>query len=185
MNLILASKSPRRIEMFRNHGFDPVVIPSAYEENIPPGLTPAETVMFLSLHKALSVKIELDGSKEDYLIVSADTIVVNDNIILGKPTDEKDAYSMLRALSGRSHDVLTGVCLLGSHSLKCFYEVSTVWLMDLPEDELRAYIATDEPYDKAGGYAIQETFSRYVTHVEGDIDNIIGFPFKRFLKELP
>ena len=92
---------------------------------------------------------------------------------------------MLRALSGRSHDVLTGVCLLGSHSLKCFYEVSTVWLMDLPEDELRAYIATDEPYDKAGGYAIQETFSRYVTHVEGDIDNIIGFPFKRFLKELP
>ena len=92
---------------------------------------------------------------------------------------------MLRALSGRSHDVLTGVCLLGSNSLKCFYEVSTVWLMDLPEDELRAYIATDEPYDKAGGYAIQETFSRYVTHVEGDIDNIIGFPFKRFLKELP
>lgn len=193
MKLILASKSPRRIEMFRSHGFEPVVIPSAYEESIPDGLTPAETVMFLSLQKALSVRAQLDGvqtetnktadSNDDCLIVSADTIVVNDNIILGKPTDEKDAYSMLRALSGRSHEVLTGVCLLGGGTIRCFYETSVVWLADLPEDELAAYIATDEPYDKAGGYAIQETFSKYVTHVEGDIDNIIGFPFERFLKE--
>lgn len=207
--MILASASPRRIEMFRKNGFDPKVIPSDYEENIPDSMTPAETVMFLALQKGLSVYRTLccsDLSKADsgtfeekfsardsidpneYMIISADTIVVDytEGRILGKPKSEKEAYEMLSSLSGRSHHVLTGVCLISRNNdqfIKCFYESSEVFFKDIPVDELYAYVKTDEPYDKAGGYAIQETFGKYTDHIIGDLDNIIGFPFQRFLKE--
>ena len=194
--MILASASPRRIEMFRKNGFDPKVLPSDYEENIPDFLTPAETVMFLALQKGLSVHRNLccsDLSKAcsgtfDCMIISADTIVVDYKTgrILGKPKSEKEAYEMLSSLSGRSHHVLTGVCLISRNNdqfIKCFYESSEVFFKDIPVDELYAYVKTDEPYDKAGGYAIQETFGKYTDHIIGDLDNIIGFPFQRFLKE--
>lgn len=193
--IILASASPRRIKMFKKHGFDPVVIPSDYEERIHDFLTPEETVMFLALQKGLSVLRSLRCTK-DSLIVSADTIVVDhkEKKILGKPKSEKEAYDMLSSLSGRSHHVLTGVCLISAkqtkysctpliQAIRCFFESSKVFFIDIPDDELRAYVKTSEPYDKAGGYAIQETFGRYTEHIEGDLDNIIGFPFSRFLKE--
>ena len=192
MKLILASASPRRIEMFRNNGFDPEVIPSDFNEHIPFSMTPAETVMYLSLMKGLSVQRMVNDNRsgeesirkeQSAMIVSADTIVVDNNTILGKPKDEKDAFSMLSALSDRSHHVLTGVTIITGSCIKCFYETSEVFFKDIPENELRAYVATPEPYDKAGGYAIQATFSKYVQSYTGDIDNIIGFPFSRFLKE--
>lgn len=195
--LILASASPRRIEMFRKNGFDPKVVPSDYEENIQDFLTPAETVMFLALQKGLSVYRNLCCSQlpndtptnlNDCMIISADTNVVDytEGRILGKPKSEKEAYEMLSSLSGRSHHVLTGVCLISRNNdqlIKCFYESSEVFFKDIPVDELSAYVKTEEPYDKAGGYAIQETFGKYTDHIIGDLDNIIGFPFQRFLKE--
>ena len=217
--LILASASPRRIEMFRKNGFDPLVMPSDQEERIPSFLTPAETVMFLALQKGLSVYRKLSDNviRKDNdsnidnnsdktaglsatdlfsaLIVSADTIVVDyaaasnssrgltNSRILGKPKNENEAYEMLSSLSGRSHYVLTGVCLIAAGRAKCFYDSSEVFFKYIPDDELRAYVKTAEPYDKAGGYAIQETFGKYTDHIIGDLDNIIGFPFQRFLKE--
>lgn len=191
MKIVLASASPRRIEMFHKNGFDPKVIPSDFNEHIPFHMTPAETVMYLSLMKGLSIRAGLNTCKcdpddLDYdLIVSADTVVVDNNIILGKPADENDALSMLSSLSGRSHHVLTGVSMITrSNFIKCFFETSKVTFKDIPEVELREYVATPEPYDKAGGYAIQGTFSRYVESYTGDIDNIIGFPFQRFLDEI-
>lgn len=205
MQIILASASPRREEIFRKHGLTPRIIPSEYEEMIHDFLTPEETVMHLSLRKGLDVKSRLaaydpvhpdhfssdqagsrlNNSHDGILIVSADTIVVHKGKILGKPADENEAYDMIRELSGDSHLVMTGVCLIHpSLPVKCFYDVSKVFFCEVPEDELLDYIATDEPYDKAGAYAVQETFSKYTTKIEGDLENIIGFPFERFLKEL-
>ena len=188
MKLILASASPRRIEMFRNNGFDPEVIPSDFNEHIPFSMTPAETVMYLSLMKGLSVQRMVNDNRsgeesirkeQSAMIVSADTIVVDNNTILGKPKDEKDAFSMLSALSDRSHHVLTGVTIITGSCIKCFYETSEVFFKDIPENELRAYVATPEPYDKAGGYAIQGTFEKYIDHIEGDYDNVVGLPLTR------
>lgn len=181
------------MEIFHNHGIEPAVIPSMCEENIPIPLTPAETVMFLSLQKGLWVYRDLTENdprtlKEHDLIVSADTVVVQDGMILGKPGNKKEATDMINMLSGRSHKVLTGVGILHlgreNPGVTCFYEVSEVFFKEVPSDELAAYVETEEPYDKAGAYAVQGTFSKYTTKVEGDLENVIGFPFDRFMSEL-
>lgn len=195
-NLILASGSPRRIEMMKHHGYDVNVMPSGIEENLPDFLNPWEATMFLSLSKALDVKNKVIEKEQkcETLIIAADTVVAFGNQILGKPKDEQDALQMLLPLSGKSHQVITGVtlaffgsCLDSNLKIptvtKCFYESTTVFFKELPEPEIKAYVKTDEPYDKAGGYAIQETFSKYIDHIEGDLDNVVGFPWKRFLKE--
>ena len=187
--MILASASPRRREIFQKHGINPTIIPSECEENIPIPLTAAETVMFLALQKGLWVLRDLKENNPEApagheAIVSSDTVVVCDGLILGKPADKDEARSMINMLSGRSHQVLTGVCIIPltgtSETAKCFYERSDVFFKDVPADELEAYINTPEPYDKAGAYAVQETFAKYTEKVEGDLENVIGFPFDRF-----
>ncbi|MGI6737673.1 MAG: nucleoside triphosphate pyrophosphatase [Anaerovoracaceae bacterium] len=184
LELVLASGSPRRIEIMHRHELYPRVCPSSAEEKYPDFLTPAETTMYLAMLKADDVRIEF-GS-DPTLIVGADTIVTIDGRILGKPANSEEAMEMLMRMSGRRHEVITGVALLSTDRplTRCFYEVSGVWFRDLPRREMERYVRTDEPYDKAGGYAIQGTFSRYTEKIEGSRDNIIGFPWQRFVKEL-
>ena len=188
MRIILASKSPRRIEILQEHGFEPEVIPAHIEETLPEGITPEDAVMFLSLKKALWVEARLseqEDPSEETLIIASDTIVYKDRII-GKPSDREDAYAMLDAIRGDVHQVYSGVALImaGETRRRAFYERTDVFCRDVPEDELLAYIDTPEPYDKAGGYAIQETFGKYIDHIEGDYENVVGFPYPRFCREL-
>ena len=194
--MILASASPRRLEIFQNHGFTPRVIPSDIEENIPMGLSPEETVMFLSLQKGLAVRGMISHESENTPIIAADTIVVCDGEILGKPADKDDATRMINMLSGRSHQVITGVTVLylkpgevkpenrpqvsPPQVSVCFYDSTDVHFVDIPEADIEAYVETEEPYDKAGAYAVQGTFAKYTERVDGDLENVIGFPFSKF-----
>lgn len=188
--LILASRSPRRIAMMQEHGLHPLIRPSHFPETIPiDGMNPMETAMYLALSKALDVQFQLKKepqSPADPLIVAADTIVVLHEKILGKPRDQQDALSMLTSLSGQEHQVITGVTLSlpAQCALLCFYEISHVVFCSVPRRELETYVQTKEPYDKAGGYAVQGTFSRYIDRITGDRNNIIGFPWQRFCQEL-
>jgi len=180
--LILASGSPRRIEIMKSHKFNPIVIPSDIEEHIPSFLLPCEATMFLAFSKAMSVK---EKCKEAALIIGADTIVVFDGKILGKPKDEDNALDMLLSMSGKKHQVITGVAIVNSisNNHRCFYETTDVYFKKLPENEIKAYVKTSEPYDKAGGYGIQGTFAKYTDHFKGDLNNVIGFPWNRFVYE--
>ena len=186
--IILASSSPRRIEMMNNHGINPVIIKPVCEENLPEGCGMEDAVLFLSLKKALTVEAEVKKD-EDLLnkspyIIAADTVVYKDKII-GKPVDKEDAFNILTSLRGEPHYGATGVSIIcAGTSKRCsFCEVTKVYFNDYTDEELDAYLDTDEAYDKAGAYAIQGTFGKYIDHIEGDLDNVIGFPWTRIVKE--
>ncbi len=205
---ILASASPRRIEMMRSRGIYPIIHPANIEENIPPEHGMCQTVMFLALKKAKAVEEEYlkeikasgAGSEEYFeeakascasavagppIIIAADTIVYKDEI-MGKPRGRDDAHRMLSSLAGDKHYVVTGCALIeaGMQNARVFAEVTEVFVDPLSEEELIAYIDTDEPYDKAGGYAIQGLFAKHIARIEGDYDNVVGFPWARIEKEL-
>ena len=190
MNIVLASGSPRRIEMMRAHGIEPLVMPADIEENIPKVHGMCETVMFLALKKAQDVAGRLsslaDCTEEGSIIVAADTIVYKDGEIMGKPADRDDAYRMLDKLRNDFHYVVTGVALLsyGRQLTRVFAEVTKVYFEDYQDSELEAYLDTDEAYDKAGAYAIQGYFAKHIDHIEGSYDNVIGFPWDRIEKEI-
>ena len=190
MNIVLASGSPRRIEMMRAHGIEPLVMPADIEENIPKVHGMCETVMFLALKKAQDVAGRLsslaDCTEEGSIIVAADTIVYKDGEIMGKPADRADAFRMLDKLRNDFHYVVTGVALLsyGRQLTRVFAEVTKVYFEDYQDSELEAYLDTDEAYDKAGAYAIQGYFEKHIDHIEGSYDNVIGFPWDRIEKEI-
>ena len=171
-------------------GLAPQVVPSHYEETLLFPMPPEEMVMFFAMGKAMDVAARMaeDPVSEDpgLLIIGADTTVSCEGLIMGKPKDKEDGLAMLMPLSGRTHTVTTGVCLLDvdTHRTLCFYEDTHVTFKEYGEEEISAYLDTDEAYDKAGGYAIQGTFAKYIESVDGDVDNVIGFPLTRFLKEL-
>lgn len=173
MKLILASQSPRRAELLRQMGLSFEVRPSNTEEVTEPGLTPHEEVVSLSLRKARAVYGSLT---EEAVVLSADTVVVLDDNILGKPRDEEDAKRMLTALSGRSHLVLTGVTVMGPGGTQTHCEETTVTFRSLSEGEIDAYIASFEPMDKAGAYGIQGFGGLFVSHLAGDYFNVVGLP---------
>lgn len=184
--IILASKSPRRIELMKQHGFDPVVHPSQADENLPEFISPECAVMFLAFLKAWDVTTNIADEytdEQNFTVIGSDTVVVYDNKIIGKPVDEEDAFNTLSALRNNQHSVITGVSVIkridGHFTKQCFYDETKVFFGDYTDEELRAYVATSEPYDKAGGYAIQQTFGKYVDHIEGDFDNVVGFPITR------
>ena len=193
---ILASGSPRRIEMMRGNGFEPLVMPSDIDETLPLHCGMTETVTFLALKKARDVEQrwladalqnpDADGSCPPPVIIAADTIVYYDGEIMGKPADKEDGFRMLSALRGQVHYVVTGVALVeaGMQNTRVFYDVTRVYFTDYSDEELLTYLDTEEAYDKAGGYAIQGYFARYVDHIEGDYDNVVGFPWKRIIEEL-
>ena len=188
--IVLASGSPRRIEMMRMRGIEPLVMPADIEENIPKVHGMCETVMFLALKKAQDVAGRLsslaDCTEEGSIIVAADTIVYKDGEIMGKPADRADAFRMLDKLRNDFHYVVTGVALLsyGRQLTRVFAEVTKVYFEDYQDSELEAYLDTDEAYDKAGAYAIQGYFAKHIDHIEGSYDNVIGFPWDRIEKEI-
>jgi septum formation protein len=200
--LILASASPRRQELLRNAGIPFEVQPADIDETPKDGEAPHECARRLAREKALVVF----PSRPHHYILGADTIVVVDGTILGKPCDAADAARMLRLLSGRTHEVITGVCLAGpvasgqspvvsktetqtaqlqgsTHEVRTENrELSTasattlVTMSDLSDDEIREYVSTGEPLDKAGAYAIQGMASRWIPRIEGDYCNVVGLP---------
>lgn len=181
--LILASSSPRRLSLLRKAGYDPKVIPSDIDESVYPGMEPKYVVMFLSLKKALYVREAIRGKlleEERPLIIAADTVVYKDKV-LGKPRGRAEALSMLMSISGSSHDVYSGVTVIDTAeaSIETFFDKTEVFCKSYSVLDLIEYLATDEPFDKAGGYAIQGWFKRYIDHIDGDYDNVVGLPMKQ------
>jgi len=183
MKLILASSSPRRAEILANAGLLFSVLSSAVDESPFPGETPAALVQRLANAKADLVTARAVGPA---IILAADTIVVLDDKILGKPGSIEDARHMLQQLSGRTHSVLTGVALirLPDGERRQFIESTLVHFRPITEEELSSYLATHEPYDKAGAYAIQGQAGRYIPRIEGCYFNVVGLPLSRVLTEL-
>lgn len=182
MKLVLASASPRRKELLEMLGLrDFAVVPARGEEKTEAGLSPAETVCALSLQKAREVA---EGLDPETLVLAADTVVAVDERILGKPADEKEAFAMLSLLSGREHEVFTGLCLLRGGVWETAYERTAVRFRPLSQREILAYIATGEPMDKAGAYGAQGVGALFVEGVSGDFFNVVGLPLCRLSKML-
>ena len=179
--IVLASQSPRRAELLRNAGFKFRVQPAHIPEEKQPHETPAEYVQRLARDKARTVFAQLDGSE---IVLGADTTVVIDGGVLEKPADAADAKRMLRKLSGRTHEVLTGVCVKGKDFEDVQVETTTVRFASLSEAELDEYVASGEAMDKAGAYGIQGMASRYSERIEGDYFNIVGLPIPRVYRML-
>lgn len=178
--LILASASPRRQELLRNAGIEFVVQPAHVPEDVIPGESPEACAQRLARAKALAVFEQLANHAEAQ-VLGADTIVVVDTEILGKPADASDATRMLKLLSGREHRVITGVCLLtplpGQEPREDVrHETTRVTMTALTEQEIADYIAHGEPMDKAGAYAIQGLASRWIPKIEGCYFNVVGLP---------
>jgi len=183
MKLILASSSPRRAEILANAGLPFSVLSSAVDESPYPGEAPAALVQRLANAKADLVTARAVGPA---IILAADTVVVLDDKILGKPSSPEAARHMLQQLSGRTHSVLTGVALvrLPDGERRQFIESTLVHFRPITDEELSAYLATKEPYDKAGAYAIQGQAGRYIPRIEGCYFNVVGLPLSRVLTEL-
>lgn len=177
--IILASASPRRRELLTTAGIEFEVLVSEADETIPEGTAPKEAAMMTAEKKALAVAEKCDGT-----VIGADTIVVIEDRILGKPKDEADAADMLRFLSGREHEVITGVCITDGEKTEKFAQVSKVRFYELTEDEIAAYVATKEPMDKAGSYGIQGKGCVLVESIEGDYFNIVGLPVAETVRAL-
>ena len=139
----------------------------------------------LSVDAERSVDFQKQAGKQTAVILAADTIVYKDGI-MGKPKDRQDAFRMLSLLRNDVHYVVTGVTLVeaGCQNARVFAEVTKVFVKDFTDEQLNAYLDTDEPYDKAGGYAIQGLFGKYIDHIEGSYDNVVGFPWEKIVKEL-
>jgi septum formation protein len=183
MKLILASSSPRRAEILANAGLPFTVLSSAVDESPYPGEAPAALVQRLANAKADLVTARAVGPA---IVLGADTVVVLDDKILGKPSSTEEARHMLQQLSGRTHSVLTGVAMirLPDGERRQFTESTLVHFRPITEEELSAYLATEEPYDKAGAYAIQGQAGRYIPRIEGCYFNVVGLPLSRVLTEL-
>jgi septum formation protein len=169
---VLASGSPRRRELLARLGRDFTVVVPDVDETPLPGEPAAELVVRLAADKAAAVAAAHPGA----IVVGADTAVVVGASTLGKPSDAEDARRMLRSLGGRSHDVHTGVAVAADGALSTASTVSTVTFAALTADEIEWYLATGEPFDKAGGYALQGAGGVFVTGVEGSVSGVLGLP---------
>lgn len=175
MQLILASSSPRRQELLRNAGFKFVVRPSKIREAPRRGEAAEEYARRAAREKALDVA---SSSLQNNVVLGADTVVVADGEILGKPADARDARRMLRLLAGSTHRVVTGVCIVHAPDRveALNHQTTFVTFRSLVEKEVRDYVSSGEPFDKAGAYAIQGLASRFVTRIEGCYFNVVGLP---------
>ncbi len=174
IKLILASKSPRRSQLLAEAGFNFKVQAKEVEENYPSTLTPPQVPLFLAEKKATACK---DFLKKGHIILAADTIVTKGKNIYEKPKDKKDAARILKKLSGKWHEVITGVCLLSKKKKVSFIGVSKVKLENLSAVEIDYYINKFQPYDKAGAYAVQEWIGLCkVSKIKGTYSNIMGLP---------
>ena len=183
MRLLLASGSPRRADLLRAAGIPFEVFPVEIDEHFRLGEKPEHAVARLAEAKAAVAA----ASHADAIVLGADTTVVVRGEALGKPTDPADAARMLRLLSGRSHDVLTGVCLSRQGRRLVHVEPTRVRMAQLGESEIAWYVSTGEPFDKAGGYAVQGLGSRFIEGIDGSYSNVVGLPISsvyELLKEL-
>ena len=178
--IILASGSPRRAKLLKDAGVDFRVITSDVEEIFDPNLKPDEIVMHLAKLKTRHVSIKYPNDA----VLGADTMVVLDDEILGKPTDENDAFDMLKKLSNRCHTVYTGVSIMKGNQEETFYCQTEVCIKPLSDLEIKAYIKTKEPMDKAGAYGIQGEGSKLVERYQGDFFTVMGLPLKEVIKKL-
>ena len=177
--LVLASASPRRRELLAQAGFTFEVHPAHIPEDPTPNEDPIAYVVRLAREKAQAVFDQLSANPEtasNLAVLGADTTVTLDNHILGKPEDAADAARMLRLPSGRTHRVITGVALVTATSAEVAAEVTAVRFLTLSDEEIEAYIATGEPMDKAGAYAIQGRAARWIPRIEGCYFNVVGLP---------
>ncbi len=179
-NFILASKSPRRIELLNLLEIDFTVIPSDIVEDINGDLTNEEVVMNLAYQKAK----EISNKNEDTFVLGFDTLVIVDGVPLGKPRDKEDAYRMLRLLNDRTHRVLTGCAIVNGDYKDCFYSFADVTFNNVSDEEIQTYIATDEPFDKAGSYGIQGYGSKHIKEISGDYFAIVGLPISKLYNKL-
>lgn len=186
--VILASASPRRRELLNQVGIDPVIMPSHVEEVIA-STEPDQVVMELSAQKAEDVAAAYRG--QDVVVIGADTVVVADGKILGKPKDREDAIRMVTLLAGRSHQVYTGVTLVFCGADRgedgktvTFAEETEVWIYPMDRPQIERYVDTGEPMDKAGAYGIQGYFAAYIQGIRGDYTNVVGLPVGRVCQTL-
>ena len=180
--IILASNSPRRKELLTGLGvaYDIRTLPDI-DESYPDTLQKGEIPLYIAREKAEAYRPML---RTDELMITADTIVWLEGRVLGKPKDEADAFNMLKALSGKTHTVLTGVCIISPDKKISFYEQTEVEFYTLGENEIMQYIASGEPMDKAGAYGIQEKGALFVKRINGDFYNVVGLPVARLAREL-
>lgn len=183
MKLILASASPRRAELLRDAGISFAVLSSAVDETPYSNESPVDLVQRLANAKADLVAARAVGPA---IVIAADTVVVLDGHILGKPRSADDANNMLQKLSGRTHSVVTGVALvrLPDAERRQFVESTLVHFVPLSSDEISRYLATEEPHDKAGAYGIQGRAGRYIPRIEGCYFNVVGLPLSRLVTAL-
>ena len=176
MKLILASKSPRRKEILTREGFDFIVEAIDVNETMDPQLSPYQNVMNVALKKGEAIYCD----HLDDVVLSTDTIVCLDGIIYGKPKNRSDAFNTLKTFSGRTHEVVSGVSILSKRANILMHVKSFVTFKELTDEEINNYLDTDEPYDKAGSYAIQGIGKCLIDSYSGSLDNIIGLPIEYF-----
>jgi len=180
-SIILASKSPRRQELLRLMDIEFRVVLKDVDESYPDDLTPEEVAVYIATKKAEA----FDETVGDEIVLTADTIVCIDDLILGKPEDAADAFKMLQLLSGRMHRVITGVCLLHKHQYHSFYDVSEVYFGKLTDNEIKNYVDKYQPFDKAGSYGIQERVGLIgIERINGSYTNVVGLPTEKLYREL-
>jgi len=177
--IILASQSPRRAHLLNQIGLTFTIQPSSIHEEIDPTTSSEENVKRLSLHKAQQIANTL----HEGIVIGSDTIVVIEDMVLGKPESGENAKEMLRSLSGRTHTVYTGFALVDAHSKKSYIDVekTDVTFRQLSEVEIEEYVASGSPMDKAGAYGIQDDFGAvFVERIAGDYNTVVGFPLAKF-----
>lgn len=183
MRLVLASASPRRYELLKKITSDFIQISSGFDETkVANNSGTSNYVINIARGKALEVAARV----EDSIVIGCDTVVELDEIVMGKPRDKQEAINMLKSLSGRCHSVYTGICIINTktkHKMEDF-EKSDVYFSKLSEKEIKWYISTKEPLDKAGSYGIQGYGSRFVERIEGCYFNIVGFPVNKIYSML-
>lgn len=177
---ILASKSPRRIEILNNAGYQFKVVKSNNKETIDNNIKGASNAVNIAYGKALDVFKQYPNE----VVVAADTIVLLKGEILGKPKNQEDAFKMLKKLNNKKHHVITGVAIIKGNKTKKFYVKSRVFFKDLTDQQLKDYVLTNEPMGKAGSYAIQGVGMKLVKTFKGDYYNIMGLPINKFNKEI-
>ena len=185
IKIILASASPRRKELLTQIGVKFEIMISDKETDID-STDPIKACEKQAMQKALDIEEKAALKyKEDYIIIAADTIVALEDTILGKPKDKEDARLMLERISGKKHKVYTAVCVFNSRlkTHKSFVEETAVEVAELSKEDIDFYLSDDEAYDKAGAYAIQGLFSRYIVGIEGDYYNVMGLPVGRVYRE--
>ena len=183
--IILASRSPRRSQLLQWAEINFEVISADTDETYPENLLPQEVAIHIATDKAIGVRELLNGSQDERSILAADTIVVLNDILIGKPSSREEAVSTLQSLSGQTHKVITGVCILSKEKKIIFAEQTEVKFFEIPTSDIEYYIDTYKPYDKAGAYAIQEWIGvTAIKSIRGDFYNVMGLPVSRVVMEL-